>query len=93
MAGRTALIVKGWNTRCWTPRIDSGPLTSKTGIMGKKLFGDLTFGTRFTLYGKTYIKIALNMAEDEKRNGNIFQSETEVEPIEYDMQLGRPEIS
>jgi len=26
--------------------------------MSKKLFGDLTFGTRFTFYGKTYIKIA-----------------------------------
>ena len=37
--------------------------------MGKKLFGDLTFGTRFAFYGKTYIKIALNMAEDEKHNG------------------------
>ncbi len=35
--------------------------------MDKKLFGDLPFGTRFIFYGKTYTKIALNMAEDEKR--------------------------
>ena len=40
--------------------------------MDKKLFGDLAFGTRFTFYRKTYTKIALNMAEDEKRHGNIF---------------------
>ena len=56
--------------------------------MGKKLFGDLTFGTRFTFYGKTYIKIALNMAEDEKRYGNIFQTETEVAPVECDPRTG-----
>jgi len=30
--------------------------------MDKKLFGDLAFGTRFIFYGKTYTKIALNMA-------------------------------
>jgi len=52
--------------------------------MSKKLFGDLTFGTRFTFYGKTYVKIALNMAEDEKRHGHIFMTEMEVEPIESD---------
>jgi len=40
--------------------------------MDKKLFGDLPFGTRFIFYGKTYTKIALNMAEDEKRYGNTF---------------------
>ena len=39
--------------------------------MSKKLFGDLAFGTRFIFYGKTYIKIALNLAEDEKRNGHL----------------------
>ena len=49
--------------------------------MGKKLFGDLAFGTRFSFYGKTYTKIALNMAEDEKRNDHIVQTGTEVEPI------------
>ena len=52
--------------------------------MSKKLFGDLTFGTRFTFYGKSYVKIALNMAEDEKRNGHILQTGTEVESIECD---------
>jgi len=53
-------------------------------MMSKKLFGDLTFGMRFTFYGKSYIKIALNMAEDEKRHGHIFMTETQVEPIECD---------
>ncbi|PYS13718.1 MAG: hypothetical protein DMG17_18225 [Acidobacteria bacterium] len=56
--------------------------------MDKKLFGDLPFGTRFIFYGKTYTKIALNMAEDEKRYGNTFQTGTEVEPIECDPQTG-----
>jgi hypothetical protein len=42
--------------------------------MDKKRFGDLAFGTRFIFYGKTYTKIALNMAEDEKRNGHILQT-------------------
>ena len=65
----------------------------KTGIMSKKLFGDLTFGTRFTFYGTTYIKIALNMAEDENRNGNIFQAETQVELIECDHEPEKPETS
>jgi hypothetical protein len=50
--------------------------------MSKKLFSNLAFGTRFAFHGKTQIKIALNMAEDENRNGNIFQAETQVEPIE-----------
>ena len=63
----------------WSPDL-------KTGMMSKKLFGDLTFGTRFTFYGKTYVKIALNMAEDEKRHGHIFMTEMEVEPIECDAQ-------
>ncbi len=49
---------------------------------------DLPIGTRFIFYGKTYTKIALNMAEDEKRYGNIFQTGTEVEPIECDPQTG-----
>ena len=52
--------------------------------MDKKLFGDLAFGTRFIFYGKTYTKIALNMAEDEKHRGHIFMTETKVEPIESD---------
>ena len=65
----------------------------KTGIMSKKLFGDLTFGTRFTFYGKTYIKIALNMAEDENRHGHIFMTKMEVEPIECDEQPGKPETT
>ena len=56
--------------------------------MDKKLLGDLAFGTRFIFYGKTYTRIALNMAEDERRNGHILQAETEVEPIECDPRTG-----
>ena len=56
--------------------------------MDKKIFGDLAFGTRFIFYGKTYTKIALNMAEDEKRSGNISQTGTEVEPVECDSRTG-----
>jgi hypothetical protein len=61
--------------------------------MSKKFFGELTFGTRFTFYGKTYAKIALNMAEDENRHGNIFMSEMEVEPIEWKERTGKSETS
>jgi len=32
--GRTVLTVKGWNTRCWTQRLDTGPLPLKTGNHG-----------------------------------------------------------
>jgi len=56
--------------------------------MDKKPLGDLAFATRFIFYGNTYTKIALNMAEDEKRYGNTFQTGTEVEPIECDPQTG-----
>ena len=45
---------------------------TKREIMDKKLFGDVPFGTRFSFYGKTYTKIALNMAEDKKHHGHIF---------------------
>jgi len=60
-------------------------------MMSEKLFGDLTFGMRFTFYGKSYIKIALNMAEDEKRHGHIFMTETHVDTIECDAQPGKPD--
>ena len=65
----------------------------KTGMMSKKLFGDLTFGTRFTFYGKTSVKIALSMAEDEKRYGNIFLAETPIDTIERDAPPGKPETT
>jgi len=57
--------------------------------MSNKLFSDLTFGSRFTFYGKTYTKIALNMAEDENRHGHIFMYSMQVEPIEGDAQTGK----
>ena len=59
-------------------------------ITDKKPFGDLAFGCRFIFYGKTYTKIALNMAEDEKRQGNVFMYQMEVEPIEGEAGTGKP---
>jgi hypothetical protein len=61
--------------------------------MSKKPFSELTFGTRFTFYGKTYTKIALKMAEDEKRHGHIFMSAMPVEPTECDAPPGKPEAT
>jgi len=66
----------------WTLQLDNGPTDLTTGNMSKKPFRELTFGTKFTFHGKTYVKIALNMAEDEKRHGHIFMYEMGVEPIE-----------
>ncbi len=60
-------------------------------MMSKKLFGELTFGTRFRFYGKTYVKIALSMAEDEKHHGHILLAETPVDSIECDAQPAKPE--
>jgi len=62
--------------------LDNAPTDLKTGNMSKKPFRELTFGTKFTFHGKTYVKIALNLAEDEKRHGHVFMYEMGVEPIE-----------
>jgi len=75
---------------CWTHQLGSGPLP---GIMSKKLFSNLTFGTRFTFYGKTYVKIALNLAEDANRQGHVFMYEMEVEPTECEERTGKSETS
>jgi hypothetical protein len=56
--------------------------------MDKKLFGNPAFGTGFIFYGKTYTRIALNMAEDEKRHGHIFMTETQVDAIESEPRTG-----
>ena len=68
--------------RLWSPDF-------KTGIVSMKPF----HGTRFTFIGKTYVKVALNMAEDEKRHGHIFMYEMQVEPIESDAPTGKPETT
>ena len=72
--------------RLWSPDF-------KTGIVSMKLFHELEFGARFTFFGKTYVKVALNMAEDEKRHGHIFMYEMQVEPIESDAPMGKPETT
>ena len=45
----------------------------------KMTFKDVPIGARFTFHGKEFTKLALSMADDEKRDGHIFQYETEVE--------------
>jgi len=60
--------------------------------MTKKVFRELSFGDRFTFRGKTYTKIALNLAEDENRHGHVFMYEMEVEPIESDPRTGDLEL-
>ena len=50
--------------------------------MTKTTFANLPRGARFLFLGKSYVKIAMSMAEDENRHGNIFQAETEVEHID-----------
>jgi len=50
--------------------------------MTKTTFGTLPRGARFLFLGKSYVKTAMSMAEDENRHGNIFQTETEVERID-----------
>jgi hypothetical protein len=44
-------------------------------------FYQLAKGARFEFRGKQFQKIAMSMAEDAERNGNIFQGETEIIPI------------
>lgn len=44
-------------------------------------FYQLAKGARFEFRGKQFQKIAMSMAEDGERNGNVFQGETEVTPI------------
>jgi hypothetical protein len=41
-------------------------------------FWQLPIGARFEFRGRRYEKLALSMARDEERCGNIFQYETEV---------------
>ena len=44
-------------------------------------FYQLAKGARFEFRGKQFEKIAMSMAEDEERNGYVFQGETEITPI------------
>ena len=41
-------------------------------------FQQLPLGARFEFRGRRYEKLALSMARDEERCGNIFRDETEV---------------
>ena len=61
--------------------------------MSKKRFRELSLETRFTFFGRTYVKIAPSTAKNESRNGHIFMDEVEVEPIECDAPPGKPEAT
>lgn len=41
-------------------------------------FGELPVGARFEFRGRRYEKLALSLARDEERQGNVFRDETEV---------------
>ena len=41
-------------------------------------FNELPLGARFEFRGRRYEKLALSLARDEERMGNIFHAETEV---------------
>lgn len=43
-------------------------------------FQEIPIGDYFEFRGRRYRKLALSMADDEDRNGNIFQAQTEVLP-------------
>lgn len=44
-------------------------------------FYQLAKGARFGFRGKQFEKIAMGMAEDAERCGNVFMGETEITPI------------
>ncbi len=46
------------------------------------LFKDVKVGERFEFRGRRYQKVALSMAHDEERMGNVFQDVAEVVPLE-----------
>ena len=48
----------------------------------KTTFGELVRGNRFVFRGKSYVKVAMSMAHDENRLGDIFQAQMEVERID-----------
>jgi hypothetical protein len=45
-------------------------------------FGEVPVGGRFSHRGESFVKATLNMAEDAKRNGTIFQNGTFVQLAE-----------
>ncbi len=44
-------------------------------------FYELAKGARFEFRGKQFQKVAMSMAVDTERCGNVFQGETEISPI------------
>jgi hypothetical protein len=44
-------------------------------------FCDVPIGARFTYKGGEFVKLALSLAQDKERIGNVFHAETLVEVI------------
>ncbi len=61
--------------------------------MGVKVrFYELAIGAVFRFYGRRYEKVAMSMAEDERRWGYVFGGDCEVEP-EGEARLLPPEVA
>jgi hypothetical protein len=56
-------------------------------------FQQIPMGQFFEFRGRRYRKLALSMASDEDRNGNIFQAQTEVLPDPFSRSAPGPEGS
>ena len=54
-------------------------------------FQEIPIGQFFEFHGRRYKKLALSMASDEDRNGNIFQAQTEVLPDPFSRSDPTPE--
>ena len=56
-------------------------------------FQEIPIGQFFEFRGRRYKKLALSMASDEERNGNIFQGQTEVLPDPLSRDALRSEVA
>jgi hypothetical protein len=54
-------------------------------------FYQLAKGARFQFCGRAFQKVAMSMAEDAERNGNVFWSGMEVTPIGEPLRLPEAE--
>ena len=56
------------------------PATNReSGSTATIRFEEVPVGSAFQFRGKRFVKVALNLAEDENRKGNLFLAETQVE--------------
>jgi len=55
-------------------------------------FQEIPIGQHFEFRGRRYRKLALSMASDEDRIGNIFQAQTEVLPDPLSRTILHPKV-